>query len=104
MRKRIAEWSAQGLVQAAMAAVVVAVIGVGQMVWDMIDMETLVEITCLVVLFFCTFFGLKLLHLPNFKFPTQEEYEALKVLGKLKKRTIYMTAIEKETRKNDGDR
>ena len=68
------------------------------MVWDMIDMETLAEITFLVVLFFCTFFGLKLLHLPNFKFPTQEEYEALKVLGKLNKRTVYMTVGEKEPR------
>ena len=103
MWKRIAEWSAQGVVQAAMAAVVVAVIGVCRMVWDMIDMETLAEITCLVVLFFCTFFGLKLLHLPNFKFPTQVEYDALKVLGKLNKRTIYMTTGEKETRENDGD-
>ena len=98
MRKRIAEWSAQGLVQAAMAAVVVAVIGVSRMVWDMIDIETLVEITCLVVLFFCTFFGLKLLHLRNFKFLTHEEYDALKVLGKLNKRTAYMTTGEKETR------
>ena len=98
MGKRIAEWSAQGVVQAAMAAVVVAVIGGGRMVWDMIDMETLVGITCLVILFFCTFFGLKLLHLPNFKFLTQEEYEALKVLGTLNKRTIYMTTGEKETR------
>ena len=98
MWKRIAEWSAQGVVQAVMAAVVVALIGVGRMVWDMIGMETLTEITCLVVLFFCTFFGLKLLHLPNFKFPTQKEYDALKVLGKVNKRTIYLITGEKETR------
>ena len=58
-------------------------------------METLVGTVCLVILFFCTFFGMKLLHLPNFRFPTQEAYEALKVLGKLNKRTIYM--IEGET-------
>ena len=41
---------------------------------------------CLVILFFCTFFGMKLLHLPNFRFPTKEEYDALEVLGKLNKR------------------
>ena len=61
-------------------------------------METLVGTVCLVILFFCTFFGMKLLHLPNFKFPTQEEYDALKVLGKLNKRTVYMTVGEKEPR------
>ena len=98
MWKRIAEWSAQGAVQAVVAAVVVAVIGVGRMVWDMIDMETLVGITCLAALFLCTFFGLKLLHMPNFKSLTQAEYDALKVLDKLNKRTIYMTAGEKEPR------
>ena len=61
-------------------------------------METLVGTVCLVILFFCTFFGMKLLHLPNFRFPTKEEYDALEVLGKLNKRTIYMTTGEKETR------
>ena len=101
MWRRILEWSAQGVVQALSGLIAV---GVGKTLWSMIDMETLVGTVCLVILFFCTFFGMKLLHLPNFKFPTQEEYDALKVLGKLKKRTIYMTAIEKETRKNDGDR
>ena len=95
MWKRISKWSAQGVVQAASGLIAV---GVGKTLWSMIDMETLVGTVCLVILFFCTFFGMKLLHLPNFKFPTQEEYDALKVLGKLNKRTIYMTTGEKETR------
>ena len=98
MWKRIAEWSAQSLVQLAIACVAPGVLGVLGIFWDLIDVEMLVGITCLVVLFFCTFFGLKFLHLPNFKFPTQAEYDALKVLGKLNKRTIYMIAGEKEPR------
>ena len=96
MWKRILEWSAQGVVQAVSAFIVA---GVGTTLWNMIDMETLVGTVCLVILFFCTFFGMKLLHLPNFKFPTQEEYDALKVLGKLNERTIYMIMGEKEPRK-----
>ena len=95
MWKQIAEWSAQGVVQAASGLIAV---GVGKTLWSMIGMETLVGTVCLVILFFCTFFGMKLLHLPNFKFPTKEEYDALKVLGKLNKRTIYMTTGEKEPR------
>ena len=95
MWERIAGWSAQGVVQAAISVIVA---GVGSMVWDLMDMETLAGITCLVVLFFCTFFGLKLLHLPNFKFPSQKEYDALKTLGKVNKRTLYFIEEEKEPR------
>ena len=95
MWKRISEWSAQGVVQAVLGLIVV---GGGKTLWSMIDIETLVGTVCLVFLFFCTFFGMKLLHLPKIRFPTQEEYEALKVLGKLNKGTVHMTTAEKEPR------
>ena len=95
MWKQIAEWSAQGVVRTLVSS---AVVGAGVAVWEMMDMETLVGIVCLVVLFFCTFFGLKLLHVPIQKFTTQGEYDALKVLGKINERTIYMIMEEKKPR------
>ncbi len=98
MWKQISEWIAQGLVQAAISAVVAGVALVGGLIWDLRDVETLVGIIVLLVLFFGTFFALKLLHLPNFKSLTQAEYDALTVLGKLNKRTLYMIVEEKEPR------
>ena len=104
MWKQIAEWSAQGVVHAVVAAVIAAIIGVSITVWNLMDMETLRLIAYLVVIFFCIFFGLRLLYLPNFKFLTQAEYDALRVLRKVKKRAIYNIMEEKDPKVNDGDR
>lgn len=96
MWKRIAEWSAQGIVHAVASAIVSAVIGASYLVWGMMDKDTLIVIICLVALSFCIFTTLRVLQIPNFKTLTQAEYDALKTLGKLNKRTIYDIAEEED--------
>ena len=86
MWKKFAEWSAQGAVQAASG---VLVVGAGSTMWKFIDIETLVGLTCLVALFFSTFFGMKLFLLPKFRILSEEEYNALKVLRKIDEGTYY---------------
>ena len=88
MWKKIAEWCAQGAVQAAGGLLVV---GAGSTIWKFIDIETLVGLTCLVALFFSTFFGMRLFLLPKFRTLSEEEYKALKVLGKIDDGTYYFT-------------
>ena len=79
------------MVQALLATTITG--GAG-MIWAWVDYETLVGSTALGIVFFSVFFGLKLYHrllrLPTIESLSQEEYDALKVLGKIGKQTLYL--------------
>ena len=92
MRKRIAEWCAQGAVQAIGAAMAMGAIG---LVWKVADTEILIGVTCIVLVGLGTAIAIRVFSIPKFKFPTEEEYQALRTLGKVDDGTVYMTAEKK---------
>ena len=69
--------------------------GVIGLVWKIADMETLIGVTCIVLVGLATAFAIRIYSIPKFKFLTQDEYEALRTLGKVDDGTVYMTVNKK---------
>ena len=93
MWKRIFMWTGQGVVQYVAGA---AVMSVFTAIGALIDVETLVGCAMVLVVGFCTVFGIKLAHLPRIESMTRAEYDALETLTKIRGRTVYLIRPEKE--------
>lgn len=94
MWKKILMWTGQGAVRGAAGAAATMI--VSSSIWGLTDVETLWGCATVIVIGLCTFIGIKLAHLPRIESMTQAEYEALKTLGKIRERTLYLIGPEKE--------